>query len=133
MGPEGSLLSSQDFSTGPFTEPDASNPQPHTYFFKIILILASHLHLGLQCGVLHGSVMIPLENRLPVSFGFGLYRPTGILPSVLLLNHSSKCLSKNKACLTKETFSVAHTFHALNLTNLHKNERRKHCLLFKNV
>jgi len=50
MEPEGSLSCSQKPGTGPYTEADESSPKLPT-----ILILSSHLYLGLQsCLVLLG-------------------------------------------------------------------------------
>ena len=38
-------------ATSPYPEPDQSSPRPHSNFWKFILILSSHLRLGLQSGV----------------------------------------------------------------------------------
>jgi hypothetical protein len=45
MQPEGSLPCSQEPSTGPYPEPDQSNP--HHPILRPILILSTHLRLGL--------------------------------------------------------------------------------------
>jgi hypothetical protein len=54
MEPEGSLPRSQEPSTGPYPEPDRSNPyQPILSLVRSILILSTHLRLGLPSGLLH--------------------------------------------------------------------------------
>jgi hypothetical protein len=45
MEPEGSLSCSQEPSTGPYPEPDKSNP------YHLILTLSTHLRLGLPSGL----------------------------------------------------------------------------------
>jgi hypothetical protein len=47
MEPEGSLLCSQEPSTGPYPEPDKSHPISR----RSILILSTHLRLGLPSGL----------------------------------------------------------------------------------
>ena len=48
MEPESSLLHSKEPATCPYPEPDLSSPCPHTTSWRFILILSSHLRLGLQ-------------------------------------------------------------------------------------
>jgi hypothetical protein len=48
---EGSLPCSQEPSTGPYPEPDQSNPYHSILSFRSILILSSHLHLGHPIGL----------------------------------------------------------------------------------
>jgi hypothetical protein len=51
MEHEGSLLYSQEPTTGPFIEPDASSSNLHTPFLlRFVQILLSHLCLGLPSG-----------------------------------------------------------------------------------
>jgi hypothetical protein len=52
MEPEGSLPSSEEPSTGPYPETNKSNPQHASYLSKPILILSTHLRLGLPSGLL---------------------------------------------------------------------------------
>ena len=47
MEPEGSLPHLQDPSTYPYPEPDQSSPCPHTTSWRSMLILSSHLRLGM--------------------------------------------------------------------------------------
>jgi hypothetical protein len=47
MEPKGSLSCSQEPATGPYPEPDESNPDPKTMSLRHILTLSCHLHLGL--------------------------------------------------------------------------------------
>jgi hypothetical protein len=49
MEPEGSLPRSQEPSTGPYPEPDQSNSYPIS--LRSILILSTHLRLGLLSGL----------------------------------------------------------------------------------
>jgi hypothetical protein len=53
METEGSLPSSQQPSTDPYSEPDESSPQPHKSFpLRSVLIVYSYLRLGLKSGSL---------------------------------------------------------------------------------
>jgi len=52
MEPEGSLLHSQEPATCPYPEPVRSSPYPtHPTYWRSILILSSHLSLGLPSGL----------------------------------------------------------------------------------
>ena len=52
MEPESSLLYSQVSATCPYPEPAWSSPYPpHPTFWRTILILSSHLRLGLPNGL----------------------------------------------------------------------------------
>jgi hypothetical protein len=75
MEPEGSLLCSQEPSTGPYSEPDQSHPVSP----RSILILVTHLHLGLPSGLflafppisyMHSSSPPFVIHALPVSSSF---------------------------------------------------------------
>ena len=61
METEGSLLHSQEPVTCPYPEPDWSSPCPHPTSRRSILILFSHLCLGLSSGLLP-SVFTPKAN-----------------------------------------------------------------------
>jgi hypothetical protein len=50
MEPEGSLPCSQEPSTGPYPEPDQSNPA-HPISLRSILLLTTRLRLGLPSGL----------------------------------------------------------------------------------
>jgi hypothetical protein len=47
MEPKASLLCTQQPATGPYPEPDESSPPFPTVSLRFILILSSHLRLGL--------------------------------------------------------------------------------------
>ena len=51
MEPEGSSPLSQEQATCPFPEPDQSSLCPPSHFPKIILVISSHLHVGLPSGL----------------------------------------------------------------------------------
>jgi hypothetical protein len=51
MEPECSLLYSQEPSTSPYPEPDQTMP-PHPISLRFILILSTHLRLGLPSGII---------------------------------------------------------------------------------
>ena len=55
MEPEGSLPHSQEPTTCPYPEPDQSSPCPHPTSRRSILILRSHLRLGLPSGLFFHS------------------------------------------------------------------------------
>jgi len=50
MEPESSLFRLQELATFPYPEPDQSSPSPHPTSWRSILILSSHLRLGLRSG-----------------------------------------------------------------------------------
>jgi hypothetical protein len=52
MEPKGSLRCSQEPSTGPYPEPDRSSP----YHLRSLLILSTHLRLGLPSGLFPSGV-----------------------------------------------------------------------------
>ena len=52
MEPEGLLPHTQEPATCPYTEPDQSGPCSHPTFLRSILILSSHLRVGLPSGLL---------------------------------------------------------------------------------
>jgi hypothetical protein len=55
MEPEDSVLWSEEPATGPYPEPDKSSPLPRTISLRSMLILFSHLHVGLfNCLVASG-------------------------------------------------------------------------------
>jgi hypothetical protein len=56
MEPEGSSPYSQQPATCPYPEPDRSRLCPHPTSRRSILVLSSHLRLGLPSGVLQSSV-----------------------------------------------------------------------------
>jgi hypothetical protein len=61
MEPEGSIPHSQEFSTCPYPEPDQSSPHhPNPTSPRSILILSTHLHLGLPIGLLPSG--LPTNN-----------------------------------------------------------------------
>ena len=72
MEPEGSLPLSQVPATCPYPEPARSSPYPNIPLLKIILILSSHLRLGLPSGLfpsdfptLYTHLLSPIRASCP--------------------------------------------------------------------
>jgi hypothetical protein len=74
MEHEGSLPCSQEPSTGLYSEPDESNPY-HPSYLRSILILSTHLRLGLPSGlfrsgfptnILYVFLFSPIHATCPV-------------------------------------------------------------------
>jgi hypothetical protein len=79
MEPEGLLLCSQDPAIGPDPEPDESSPYhpSHHILVRSILILFSHLHLGLPSSlflsgipinILYAFLFPPVRVKRPAHF-----------------------------------------------------------------
>jgi hypothetical protein len=73
MEPEGSLRHLQEPTTCPYPEPAQSSPCPHPTFRISILILSSHLRLGLASGFFP-RVSLP-ESCIHLSFPHTRYMP----------------------------------------------------------
>jgi hypothetical protein len=79
MEPEGSLPRSQEPSTGPYPEPDRSNPyHPILSLVRSILILSTYLRLGLLSGlfpsgfstnILYAFLFYPIRATYPAHPG----------------------------------------------------------------
>jgi hypothetical protein len=89
-------------------------------------MLTSRLHLDLQYGVLtsEDSIFIyslnmlwSFENLSPILFSFIFYRPANIFPCY--------CSIIRLSCLTKEKFSISHTFHTSNFNKPEQECRTK--------
>ena len=77
MEPEGSLQHSQAPATCPYPEPNPSSPCPHPTSWIFILILYSHLCLGIPSGLFHSGFptkilyapfLFPIRATCPVHF-----------------------------------------------------------------
>jgi hypothetical protein len=107
MEPEGSLPCSQEPSTGPYPEPDQSNPY-HPISLISILILSTYLRLGLPSGpfpsgfpinilytfifspfVLHA---LPISSFLTWSFWLYLEKSTSYEAHHLTFTSSKSCI-----------------------------------------
>ena len=84
MEPEGSLPHSQGPATCPYPEADQSSPCPHPTSWRSILILSSHLRLGLPSGLcpsdfptetLYTSLFSPYVLHVPPISFFSTWSP----------------------------------------------------------
>jgi hypothetical protein len=66
MEPEGSLLRSQELSTGPYPKPDESSPY-HSISLRSILVLSSNLHLGITSGLFPSGFRTKILCEFPSS------------------------------------------------------------------
>jgi hypothetical protein len=78
MEPEGSIPCSQEPSTGPYPEPYQSNPL-HPISLRSILVLSTHLRLGLPSRLFHSG----MPTSIPYAILFSHIRAT--CPAHLIL------------------------------------------------
>ena len=64
MEPRGSIPHSQGISNNPYPEPNQQIPGIDTYFYKIHLVLPSHLRLGLPKGLFPVGVSVKILKAL---------------------------------------------------------------------
>jgi hypothetical protein len=74
---EGSFLRSQEPTTGPYPEPDESNPHTTHIFVRSVLIFSSYLYLGLASGFFPSGVPIK------ILYSFLMSPKRGICPTAL--------------------------------------------------
>ena len=67
MEPGGLLLHSQELSNNPYPEPNQTDSSYWCIFLRSILILSSHLHLGLPKGLFPAGKQQILKSLLPSS------------------------------------------------------------------
>jgi hypothetical protein len=76
METEGSLSWSQGPANGPYHEPDASSPHIPT-LLRFILVLSSHLRLGLPNGLFSSGFPIKIVYKMRhLSLAFYMTRPS---------------------------------------------------------
>jgi len=77
MEPEGALLHSQVAATSPYPKPDQSNPCTTILLpEKFILLLSSHLRLGLTGGIFPSSSPPPKKTLYAHLSRYVLHAPT---------------------------------------------------------
>jgi hypothetical protein len=98
--PEGSLPSSQHFSTGPYPEPDKSNPYYPILSLRHISMLCIHLRVGLPSGLFPSGFLISIRYEF-------LFSPTRATCPVHLIQlnyiiniklNITQCLCRVRTC-----------------------------------
>jgi hypothetical protein len=84
MESKGSLPYSQDPTTGLYPEPDEVTPHTYTLFLRSILILSSHVRLGLLKGLFLLSILTKMLHAFLTS---PVHIPLQFSPLLLIQRH----------------------------------------------
>jgi hypothetical protein len=113
MQHEGSLLYSQEPSTGPYRQPDQSSPYHPTISIRAILILPNHLHLRLPSGLFPSG--FPANSIYAFFFApFVLY----VLPIIYSLSRSFRLYLAKSASFEAPHYAVFSNFLSLHLSSV---------------
>jgi hypothetical protein len=105
MEPEDSLQCSQEPTTGFYPEPDESNQHPQTIYLRSILILSSHVRLGLSNGLFSSG----FPTKISYAFRIALMRATSLPISICTVkfNKGACCLENNYQQLKCKNVGIA--------------------------
>jgi hypothetical protein len=95
MEPEGSLPCSQKPSTGPYSGPDESSPYHRNLSLsRSILILSTHLHLGLPSGLIPSGFLKNIKRCLRDHFAVCVSVFASVYPTYFFVFYAFRVVSK---------------------------------------